>query len=60
MTIGFTLLCGIAYPLAVTGVGQAVMPHQANGSLIGFIGEPCVNVLALNRQLDAMSATKGK
>jgi K+-transporting ATPase ATPase C chain len=34
MTIGFTLLCGIAYPLAVTGVGQAVMPHQANGSLI--------------------------
>ena len=34
MTLGFTLLCGIAYPLAVTGVGQAVMPHQANGSLI--------------------------
>jgi K+-transporting ATPase ATPase C chain len=34
MTVGFTLLCGIAYPLAVTGVGQAVMPHQANGSLI--------------------------
>ena len=28
------MLCGIAYPLAVTGVGQAVMPHQANGSLI--------------------------
>ena len=34
MTIGFTLLCGIAYPLVVTGVGQAMMPHQANGSLI--------------------------
>ena len=34
MTIGFTLLCGIAYPLVVTGVGQAVMPHQANGSLM--------------------------
>ena len=34
MTIGFTLLCGIVYPLAVTGVGQAVLPRQANGSLI--------------------------
>ena len=34
MTLGFTLLCGIAYPLAVTGVGQVAMPAQANGSLI--------------------------
>lgn len=34
MTLGFTLLCGIVYPLAVTGVGQVAMPHQANGSLI--------------------------
>jgi len=27
------VLCGFAYPLAVTGVGQALMPGQANGSL---------------------------
>jgi len=26
-------LCGIAYPLAVTGLGQWLFPHQANGSL---------------------------
>lgn len=30
----FTLLLGIAYPLAVTGVGQLAFPDQANGSLI--------------------------
>jgi len=27
------LLCGIAYPLALTGLGQWLMPFQANGSL---------------------------
>jgi K+-transporting ATPase ATPase C chain len=27
------VLCGFAYPLAVTGVGQLLMPDQANGSL---------------------------
>ncbi|MFJ3698344.1 potassium-transporting ATPase subunit C [Streptomyces sp. NPDC090052] len=27
-----TVVCGVIYPLAVTGVAQAVMGHQANGS----------------------------
>jgi potassium-transporting ATPase KdpC subunit len=27
------LLCGIAYPFAVTGLGQWLLPFQANGSL---------------------------
>jgi K+-transporting ATPase ATPase C chain len=27
------LLCGLAYPLALTGLGQWMMPFQANGSL---------------------------
>lgn len=34
MTALFALLLGIAYPLALTGVGQLLFPHQANGSLI--------------------------
>ena len=34
MTILFALLLGIAYPLALTGIGQTIFPSQANGSLI--------------------------
>jgi K+-transporting ATPase ATPase C chain len=34
MTILFAALLGLAYPAALTGIGQAVFPAQANGSLI--------------------------
>lgn len=34
LLILFSLLFGLAYPYAITGVAQAIFPAQANGSLI--------------------------
>lgn len=34
MTLLFAALLGLAYPLAILGIGHAVFPSQANGSLM--------------------------
>ena len=35
----FTLLCGVVYTGAVTGIAQLLFPHQANGSIIEIDGK---------------------
>lgn len=39
LLIAFTVLLGLAYPLALTGVGQVVFHHEANGSIVQLSGK---------------------
>ncbi len=45
MLLLMTVITGVAYPLAVTGLAQVLFPSQANGSLIVKDGKPIGSTL---------------
>ena len=45
LLVVLTVVTGVIYPLAITGVAQVAFPTQANGSLIFRNGQPVASVL---------------
>ena len=43
--VTMTVLLGLAYPLVVTGIAQVVFPHEADGAIVEFEGEPVASDL---------------
>ncbi len=39
-SMALLLICGVIYPLAMTGISQLVFPRQANGSIVEYNGKP--------------------
>src|SRR5436190_19017032 len=45
MTLVTTLLLGIAYPLAITGIAEVIFPEKARGQIIELDGRPVGSAL---------------
>jgi K+-transporting ATPase ATPase C chain len=39
------ILCGLVFPIAVTGLAQVLMPYQANGEIVQFKGRNVGSIL---------------
>jgi potassium-transporting ATPase KdpC subunit len=48
VTVVSLLVCGILFPLVVTGVAQLLLPYQANGELASLNGRTVGSVIAVN------------
>ena len=40
MAVVSLILCGLIFPLVITGLAQLLLPSQANGSIVQFNGHP--------------------
>jgi len=57
--VAFTVVTGLVYPAVVTALGQALFPHEANGSLIDRHGK-LVGSSLIGQQFDAPSYFWGR
>jgi potassium-transporting ATPase KdpC subunit len=49
----FTVLCGIVYPVVMTGIAQVAFPKQANGSMVSYHGRVVGSSLLCQEFVDA-------
>lgn len=40
VSLALLLICGVIYPLGMTGISQLLFPKQANGSIVEYNGKP--------------------
>lgn len=45
MAIISLIICGLLFPIAVTGIAQVLMPYQANGEMVQFKGRNVGSIL---------------
>jgi K+-transporting ATPase ATPase C chain len=45
MAIISLILCGLVFPIVVTGLAQVLMPYQANGEIVQFKGRNVGSIL---------------
>lgn len=59
LLVAFTLITGLAYPLAMTGLAQVLFPRQANGSVIMHDGK-VVGAELIGQQFTSDSYFRGR
>lgn len=53
LTLALLVLCGLAYPLLLTGISQLLFPRQANGSMVTIKGKTVGSALVGQNFTDA-------